>query len=176
MWDILGGCWRGRSPSPGLNGCGKVGELGVKGDGVSGVVGGSWSWRTGWSSDRFWGWGMVRGVEDLGHLAMVGAVEVLTEGSVGVLVFKGPVFSLLFLVTFLATLASKLRSGWSKGVIVDVPGQWGKVEPRGGFREVVSGVGSVESCQVCSWASQGLALALFMLSRGQLLCSKRGTR
>ena len=68
---------------------------------------------------------MVRGVEDFGHLSVDGAVGVMAEGGMGVLVLEGLDFGLFPPVVFLVMLTSKLRSRWNKGVVVNAPGRRG---------------------------------------------------
>ena len=85
---------------------------------------------------------MAWGVEDFGHLAVVGAVGVLTEGGVSVLVFEGLPVRPLLGASFLAVSVSSLRVWRSEGVIVDVPSWRGEVEP-GGFGELVRRAGLV---------------------------------
>ena len=88
-------------------------------------------------------------VEYFGHLAVVDAVDVLAEGSVGVLVLEGSLVRLLLGVSLLATLASSLRSRGNEGVVVEVPSWRGEVEPRG-FCELVCGAGLIGGSQVGS--------------------------
>jgi len=102
-------------------------------------------------------------VKYFGHLAVVGAIEVLAEGGVSVLVFEG-----LFvwpLLSFLAALASSLRGGRSEGVVVEVPRWRGEVEPRG-FSKLVCRAGLIGGSQVGGCILPPLASALVMLSRG----------
>ena len=62
----------------------------VEGDGgVSGMVRGGVVRRAGWGRGWLGGRGVARRVKYFGHLAVIGAVEVLAEGGVSVLVFKG---------------------------------------------------------------------------------------
>ena len=107
---------------------------------------------------------MARRVEYFGHLVVDSAVEVSTEGGVGVLVFEG-LFVWLPFVSFLAMLASDLRGWRSEGVVVEVPSWRREVEPRG-FSKLVGGAGLVGGSQVGDCVSLRLASALFMLSRG----------
>jgi hypothetical protein len=74
---------------------------------------------------------------------MVSAVELSTEGGVGVFVLEGLDVRLLLGFSFLAALASVLRSWRSEGVVIEVPSWWGKFEPRG-FSEMVGRAGLVE--------------------------------
>ena len=69
------------------------------------------------------------GVENLGHLAVVNAVEFSTEGGVGVLVFEGLSVRLLPGTSFLAASTSSLRGRRSEGVVVEVPSWRGEVKP-----------------------------------------------
>jgi hypothetical protein len=105
------------------------------------------------------------GVEDFGHLAVVGAVEVLAEGGMGVLVLEGRLVRLLFGASLFATLVSSLRSWGGESVVVEVPSWRGKVEPRG-FCELVCGAGLIGGSQVGSCISPRLTSAPFMLLRG----------
>jgi len=91
---------------------------------------------------------------------VVDTVGVLTEGSVGVFVFEG-LGSCLLLVTLLVMLASDLRSRRMECVVVEVPGRWWEVEPRG-FSELVSRGGSVGGSQVgcCILSSSNFALLI----------------
>jgi hypothetical protein len=70
----------------------------------------------------------VRGVKDFRHLSVDGAVDVVAEGSMGVLVVKGLGLAPCFTLAFLMVLTSELRSGWSEGVIINVPGWWWQVK------------------------------------------------
>ena len=108
---------------------------------------------------------MARGVEYFGHLAVIGAVEVLAEGGVGVFVLEGVFARLLLGGSLLATLASSLRSRRSEGVVVEVPSWRGKVEP-GGLSELVCRAGLVGRSQVGSCIFPRLTSAPFMLLRG----------
>ena len=106
---------------------------------------------------------MSRRVEYFGHLAVIDAVEVVTEGSVGILVLKG------FVLTFVALavlLVSEQRSRWSESVVVKVPGRGSELLPRRRVIEQIRGVGSVGRSQLGSWPSFCCVSPLFMLSRG----------
>jgi len=107
-------------------------------------------------------------VEYFGHLAMVGAVEVLAEGGVGVFVLEGVSARLLLGGSLLATLASSLRVRRSEGVVVEVPSWRGEVEPRR-FSELVCRAGLVGGSQVGSCVLPCFTSAPFMLSRGWCL-------
>ena len=72
------------------------------GDGVPGVVGGCGACWTRVACGRASGWSVARRVKNFGHvLVVVGAIWVLTEGSVGVFVFKGLGLWLPFVPTML---------------------------------------------------------------------------
>ena len=118
-------------------------------------------WGRGWLGGR----GVVWRVEYLRHLAVIGAVEVVTEGGVSILVLEGVLVRLPLGVSPLATLASSLRVRGSEGVFVKVPSWRGEVEPRG-FGELVCRVGSIGGSQVGSCVLPCLTSAPFMLSRG----------
>ena len=111
VWDILSG----------LGGSGLVRVRG--GDGISEVIGGGWP---GWA--RWCGWfgrqGVVWRVEYFRHLAVDGAVDVVAEGGMGVLAVKGLGLVFCLALAFLTVLTSELRSGWSEGVVVDIPSGW----------------------------------------------------
>jgi hypothetical protein len=62
---------------------------------------------------------VARGVDCLRHSGMDGAVLVVAEGSVGVLVVEGLVLRLL--LAFATALVSALRIQRGKGVVVEVP-------------------------------------------------------
>jgi hypothetical protein len=108
------------------------------------------------------------GVEDFGHLMVIGAVEVSAEGGVGVLVLEGRLVRLLLGASLLATLASSLRSRGSEGVVVEVPSWRREVEPRG-FCKLVCGAGLIGGSQVGSRIFPRLSSAPFMLLRGWCL-------
>ena len=70
--------------------CHEACQLRVKGDGgVSGVVRGGVVRWAGWGCGWLGGQGEAWRVEHFRHLAVISAVEVLAEGGVSVLVFKG---------------------------------------------------------------------------------------
>jgi hypothetical protein len=165
VWDILDGLGRGFAGSC-FGSCHEAGQLGVEGDGgISGAVRGGvvrWARRgRGW----FGRWGVARRVENLGHLAVVDAIEVLAEGGVGVLVLEGLPVRLLLGTSFLAASTSSLRGRRSEGVVVEVPSWRREVEPRG-FSKLVCGAGLIGGSQVGRYVSPRLTSALFMLLRG----------
>ena len=146
--------------------CHEACQLGVKGDGgVSGVVRGDVVRWAGWGRGWLGGQGVTWRVEYFGHLVVIGTVEVLAEGGVSVLVFKGLLVRPLLGASFLVTLASSLRGWRSEGVVVEVPSWRGEVEPRG-FCKLVCRAGLIGGSQVGSCVFPRLTSALFMLSRG----------
>jgi hypothetical protein len=93
-----------------------------------------------------------------------GAVDVLAEGGVGVLMFEGLSFGLLLVASF----AALVRDGRRKGGVVKVPSRQQEVKPRW-FSKLVGRVGLIGGSQVGGCASSEFALALFMLSREWVL-------
>ena len=165
MWDILDRLGGGFAVSC-FGNCHEVCQLGVEGDGgVSRVVRGGVVRWAGWGHSWLGGRGATRRVEYFGHLTVVGAVEVLAEGGVSVLVFQGLFVRPLLGASLLAALASSLRGRRSEGVVVEVPSWRGEVEPRG-FSKLVCGAGLVGGSQVGSCVFPRLTSAPFMLSRG----------
>jgi len=120
---------------------------------------------TGWGHGRLRGRGTAWRVEYFGHLVVIGAVEVLAEGGVGVFVLKGLLVRPLLSASLLATLASSLRSRGSEGVVVEVPSWRGEVEPRG-FCKLVCRAGLIGGSQVGSCTLPCLTSASFMPLRG----------
>ena len=104
-------------------------------------------------------------VEYFRHLVVVGAVEVLAEGGVGVFVLKRLLVRPLLGASPLVTLASSLRSWRGEGVVVEVPSWRGEVEPRG-FCKLVRRAGLIGGSQVGSCTFPRLTSAPFMLLRG----------
>jgi hypothetical protein len=67
---------------------------------------------------------VARRVKNFRHLVVDGAVDVMAEGDVGVLVVERLGLALCFALALLAVLVGELRSRWGEGVIVNVPGRW----------------------------------------------------
>ena len=102
--------------------------LGGNSDWVQGAIGWGWVYRAGGRG----GWsrrgGTAGRVKHLRHLAVVGAVEEVAEGFVGVLVFKGFGFAL--------AASAGFSVGGGRGrecsvIGVEVPGRRGELVPRG---------------------------------------------
>jgi hypothetical protein len=147
------------------HGSDKVGKLGVKGDGgVMAVVGWGMVRWAGWCCGWLRRWSVTGRIKYFRHLAMDRAVDVVAEGGMGILVLKRLGLGLLLAIAFLTALMSELRSGWSEGVIVNVPGGQRQVKlGRRGFRELVGGAGVVSGCQLGDGSCCALPRAPFML-------------